>query len=157
LGETKIMDRAASLAIAVATTLFITAALTPASAEAAKEVYRCTVNGKVLYADEPCSSQAREVMVNDSRSTEQRQDAEAAARREATMARQMRRDRIEDERIAARDKRGAAGIKPAPRSSGGVEYSNTSGKVTKNVRARKESPKFDDAMPIYIDVPKPKN
>ncbi len=149
------MDRAASLAIA--TTLFLAAAAATTSAEAAKEVYRCTVNGKVLYADEPCSSQAREVMVNDSRSAEQRKDAETAARREATMARQMRRDRIEDEKIAARDKRGAAGIKPATRSSGGVEYSNTSGKVTKNVRARKESPKFDDAMPIYIDVPKSKN
>ena len=131
-------------ALVLAATIF---AMAPA--QAAGSVYRCTVNGKVLYADEPCSNQAREVSVNDTRSREQRQDAQESARREAAMARQMRRDRLEEERLAAKDKRGPAGI----HSTGGVEYSNAGGKVTKTVKPRKTGPKFDDAMPIYIDVP----
>jgi hypothetical protein len=131
-------------------------ALSTTSAQAAGTVYRCNVNGRVTFSDEPCGAQPRAAIVDDSRTPQQRKEAEEVARREAALARQMRRDRLEDERVARTNtRRGPAGIRPSSQSS--VEYSNNGGKITKKVKpGAKQRTDIDESMPIYIDVPKSK-
>lgn len=126
------------------------------SAHAASTVYRCTVNGRVTFADEPCGVASQAKVVDDSRTAQQRKDAEDAAKREASLARQMRRDRLENERIArSNPRRSPAGIRSGSQAS--VEYSNANGKITKKVKpAAKRRTDIDESMPIYIDVPKSK-
>jgi hypothetical protein len=146
------MTRANSIVLAAA---FVAAGAVPLSpAHAADPVYRCTVNGRVLYSDEPCSPRAREVTVDDARTPAQRKDAEATAKREAKLAKSMRGERLRDERAARANAR-PSGIRSD--SQAGVEYSNTSGKVKKTVKAApKRRTDIDESMPIYIDVPKAK-
>ncbi len=123
-------------------------------AHANKSVYRCSVNGRITYSDEPCGAQAREVAVDDARTPAQRKDAESAAKREAALATKLRRERLQSERTARANAR-PSGIRSG--SQAGVEYSNASGKVTKTVKpAPKRRTDIDESMPIYIDVPKPK-
>jgi hypothetical protein len=152
--EIPIMVRANPIVLAAAFVAVGVMTLPP-PVHATKSVYRCKVAGRVLYSDEPCGVQAREVAVDDARSPAQRTAAEAAAKREAALANKMRRERLEDERAARANAR-PSGIRSG--SQAGVEYSNASGKVTKTV---KEAPKrrtdIDESMPIYIDVPKAKD
>ena len=130
--------------------------LSTTAAHAASTVYRCNVNGRVVFSDEPCGAQSRATVVDDSRTPEQRREAQDAARREAALARQMRRDRLDDERIARTNaRRGPSGIRPSSQAS--VEYSNSGGKITKKVKpGTKPRTDIDESMPIYIDVPKSK-
>jgi hypothetical protein len=157
--ETTIMARrhlAPSHFVFAAASIAAVVALSTPSAHAAGTVYRCTVNGRVTFSDEPCGAQPRGAIVDDARTPAQRKEAEEVARRDAALARQMRRDRLENERIArTNSRRGPSGIRPTAQPS--VEYSNTGGKVTKTVKpGAKRRTDIDESMPIYIDVPKSK-
>jgi hypothetical protein len=142
--------------LALLTASLAAALVVSASAHAASTVHRCTVNGRVTFSDEPCGPASRTTVVDDSRTDQQRKDAQDAAKRESALARQMRRDRLENERIArSNPRRGPAGIRSGPSAS--VEYSNAGGKITKKVKpAAKKRTDIDESMPIYIDVPKSK-
>lgn len=140
--------------VAAASIAGVVLALSATATHAASTVYRCTVNGRVTFSDEPCGAQSRATVVDDSRTEQQRKEAEDTAKREAALARQLRRDRLEDERVARTNaRRGPAGVKPSSQAS--VEYSNANGKITKKVKpAAKKRTDIDESMPIYIDVPK---
>lgn len=142
--------------VAAASIAGVVLALSSFSTYAASTVYRCTVNGRVIFSDEPCGAQSRATVVDDSRTEQQRKEAEATAKREAALASQLRRERLEDERVARTNaRRGPAGIRPS--SQARVEYSNANGKITKKVKpAAKKRTDIDESMPIYIDVPKSK-
>lgn len=144
----------AELVLIAASLAAMLAVSTPA--HAASTVYRCTVNGRITFSDEPCGVASKATVVDDSRTAQQRKDAEDAASRESALARQMRRDRLENERIArSNPRRGPAGIRSG--SQANVEYSNANGKITKKVKpAAKKRTDIDESMPIYIDVPKSK-
>ncbi len=142
-----------AFAAALATLLALSSA-----AHAANTVYRCNVAGRTVYADEPCGTKAREVAVDDSRTDGQRAQAKDAAKREAAMGKQMRRERLQEEKVArSLQRQGPSNARPTQRTrdQASVEYSNASGKVTKTLKPKK-GPGFDDSMPIYIDVPKAK-
>ena len=72
-----------------------------------KQVFRCTVDGRVTYSDAPCKT-GTEINADDSRSETQRKAAEANVKRDEKMADKMRRERLADEALAA--KQGAARI-----------------------------------------------
>jgi hypothetical protein len=78
-----------------------------APALAQKKVYRCTVNGHIVYADAPCKDPT-EIDADDSRTDAQRRAAREDVKREEQMADKMARERRAREAAAARQ--GAAHI-----------------------------------------------
>jgi hypothetical protein len=86
------------------------ALLTAASAlaqPAAKKVFRCSVNARVVYSDAPCKD-GTEVQADDARTEAQRQNARDNVEREKKRAEQMGAERRAEEAAAA--KQGAGRI-----------------------------------------------
>ena len=120
--------------------LLATCLMTTAWASTAK-VWRCDLAGQVTYADQPCekllppaqSAQAlgRSVDASDSRSLQQRRDAQAVARADEALARQMQQERHLRELKTPRPG-GAAiiGLPPDPLAPPGIRKTSPEARST---------------------------
>ena len=132
--------RPATLLRSCSAVLLATCLITTAWASTAK-VWRCDLAGQVTYADQPCekllapaqSAQALERSVDaaDSRTLQQRRDAQAVARADEALARQMQQERRLRELRAPRPA-GAAiiGLPPDPLAQPGIRKTSPEARPT---------------------------
>jgi hypothetical protein len=125
--------------------LALTVALGMAGPSGAQTVYRCGPDGR-SYSHQPCGD-GRVVKADDGRTPSERKEAEAARARESAAAAMLERQRLHDERVAART--GPAGFRTAPENRAGsasVATNKSSKATTKTLRqatqeARKKAPR----------------
>jgi hypothetical protein len=117
-------------------------ALGAAFGAAAQQVYRCGPDGSI-YQQAPCA-QGRAVDVGDPRTAEQREAAQAVAKKEAAAAAKFDRDAVP----ASAPKKGKnAKPAPAPKSHDGAASSAASGKKKGDAKSK----------PLVFLVPLPKH
>jgi len=110
--------------------LLAAALLAAAAGAPAETVYRCGPDGS-RYASEPCTD-GRAVQAQDARTVAQREQAEAAAQREAALARRLAHERERREAaikpalaVGIRGERGVAPTRPASAPAKGKKNKST--------------------------------